>query len=365
MEDFKIQEPSKNAVKTAYPRWNDEKGGIKVPNETKSYLNFGIVGCGMIADIHAQALKSLAGVHLVGVADVSFAHAKSFAEKHGVFAYETYEKMLSDKTIDAICICTPSGFHAEQAKAALLAGKHTAVEKPIAMTVSDADSVIETAEKSGKLLSVISQLRFSEDVVRLKNAVLNESFGKIHFCNLSMKYWRDESYYSGSRWKGSRLLDGGILMNQGIHGIDLLRHVIGNATVISSVTDRLYHKIESPDTALALLRYDCGALGVLEATTAAFPGFDLKLEIIGEKGYAVFTEDHLTSFVIEGKEQPLASEAKSSGTASDPKAVGWKKHALQLRNFANAICGTAQLAVCGKDGRAAVALIADVYKENM
>lgn len=336
-----------------------------MPNETKSHLNFGIVGCGMIADIHAQALKSLADVRLVGVTDVSFPHAKSFAEKHGVHAYENYEAMLSDEKIDAICICTPSGFHAEQAKAALLSGKHVAVEKPLAMTVSDADAVIATAKKSGKLLSVISQLRFAEDVIRLKNAVEAEGFGKIHFCNLSMKYWRDESYYSGSRWKGSRLLDGGVLMNQGIHGIDLLRHVMGNVTVIGSVADRLHHKIESPDTALALLRYDCGALGVLEATTAAFPGYDLKLEILGTKGRAVFTEDHLTDFVINGEAQELTPKTQSSGTASDPKAVGWKKHALQLSNFADAICGNAPLAVCGEDGRAAIALIADVYKENM
>ena len=336
-----------------------------MPNETTSHLNFGIVGCGMIADIHAQALNSLDGVRLVGVADVSFPHAQSFAEKHGVHAYENYETMLSDEKIDAICICTPSGFHAEQAKAALLAGKHVAVEKPLAMTVSDADAVIATAKKSGKLLSVISQLRFAEDVIRLKNAVETEGFGKIHFCNLSMKYWRDESYYSGSRWKGSRLLDGGVLMNQGIHGIDLLRHVMGNVTVIGSVAERLHHKIESPDTALALLRYDCGALGVLEATTAAFPGYDLRLEILGTKGRAVFTEDRLTEFVLDGKAQELAPETKSSGTASDPKAVGWKKHALQLKNFADAIGGNAPLAVHGEDGRAAIALIADVYKENM
>ena len=334
-------------------------------NETKSFLRFGIVGCGMIADIHAQALKSISDVRLVGVTDVSLPHAKAFAEKHGVLAYESYEQMLADDTIDAVCICTPSGFHAAQAKAALLAGKNVAVEKPIAMTVSEADSVIETAKKSGKLLTVISQLRFSPDSIRLKEAVQSGKFGQIRFCNLSMKYWRDESYYSGSPWKGSRLLDGGILMNQGIHGIDLLLHVMGKTTVTSSVTDRLHHKIESPDTALALLRYECGALGVLEATTAAFPGFDLKMEIIGTKGYAVFTEDHFTTFIIEGEEQELLPETKSSGTASDPKAVGWKKHALQLKNFAEAINGVSPLAVKGEDGRAAIALISAVYQENL
>lgn len=333
-------------------------------NETKSFIGFGIVGCGMIADVHAQALRSLADVRLIGVTDVNLTNAKTFAEKYGVCAYETYEQMLADENIDAVCICTPSGYHAEQAKKALLAGKNVAVEKPIAMTVREADSVMEAAKQSGKLLTVISQLRFSPDIIRLKEAVQNGAFGKIHFCNLYMKYWREEAYYAGSRWKGSRMLDGGVLMNQGIHGIDLLRFVIGGVKAVGSITDRLYHNIEAPDTALALLRYDCGALGTVEATTAAYPGFDLKLEIIGANGYAMLEEDHLTALVIGGETQTLDSNVKSSGTASDPQAVGWKKHALQLRNFADAMRGIAPLTVCAEDGRAAVALISDIYGEN-
>ena len=332
-------------------------------NDAKSVVGFGIVGCGMIADFHAQALRSIAGARLIGVTDVSFAGAQIFAEKHGVTAYESYEEMLKDDAVRAVCICTPSGYHAELAKSALLAGKHTAVEKPIAMTASDADSVIEAAKKSGKLLTVISQLRFSKDAIRLKEAVQNGSLGQIRFCNLSMKYWREESYYAGNSWKGSRLLDGGVLMNQGIHGIDLLRYVIGGVAVIGSVTDRMYHKIEAPDTALALLRYDCGALGTLEATTAAFPGFDLNLEIIGEKGYAVFTQERLTSLVIDGEERITAVATPRLGTASDPAAVGWHNHALQFENFVEAIRGLAPLAVRGEDGREAVRLISDIYGE--
>lgn len=332
-------------------------------NDSKSVVGFGIVGCGMIADFHAQALRSIAGARLIGVTDVNFAGAQIFAEKHGVLAYKTYEDMLKDDAVGAVCICTPSGYHAELAKSALLAGKHVAVEKPIAMTVSDADAVIEAAEKSGKLLTVISQLRFSQDVIRLKEAVQNGSLGQIRFCNLSMKYWREESYYAGSSWKGSRLLDGGVLMNQGIHGIDLLRYVIGGVQVLSSVTDRMYHKIEAPDTALALLRYDCGALGTLEATTAAFPGFDLQLEIIGEKGRAVFTQERLTSLVIDGTENIKVSSPCKLGTASDPAAVGWQNHALQFKNFVSAILGKASIAVRGEDGREAVRLISDIYGE--
>ena len=332
--------------------------------EEKNVLHFGIVGCGMIAAVHAEALRSVEGAVLVGVADANPAYAVALAERFGVTAYESYEQMLQDPMIDAVCVCTPSGFHAQNAIAALRAGKHTAVEKPIAMTAKDAEEVISVAKESGKILTVISQLRFAPDVVRLKKAVSEGTLGSIRLCDLVMKYWRDESYYGTSAWKGSRALDGGILMNQGIHGVDLLRYIMDDVKVLSSVTARLHHKIEAPDTALALLQYGCGALGTIEASTAAYPGFDLRLEIIGEKGYAMFHEDRLESLIINGEEQIEKTEHVSGGTAADPKAVGSKKHALQLQNFVSAINGECSLAVSGEDGRLAVALITDIYQEN-
>ena len=152
-------------------------------------------------------------------------------------------------------------------------------------------------------------------------------------------------------------------MNQGVHGIDLLRYVMGEVTVLCGVTDRLHHKIEAPDTALALLRYECGALGTLEATTAAFPGFDLNLEIIGEKGYAIFSQERLKSLVIDGKEQIAVAMSGKIGTASDPAAVGWQNHALQFENFVSAIKGETPLAVRGEDGSNAVRLISEIYGE--
>ena len=330
----------------------------------KTAIGFGIVGCGMIADFHAQALRAVKGARLVGAADASVSGARIFAEKHSVRAYESYEQMLDDDAIDAVCICTPSGYHAELARMALLAGKHVAVEKPVAMTVSEADAVIEAAKNSGRLLTAIAQLRFSPDAARLREAVQGGSLGRIRFANLDMKYWRSEDYYSGSSWKGTRLLDGGVLMNQGVHGIDLLRYVMGDVTVLHSVTAKLHHQIEAPDTALALLRYGGGALGTLEATTAAFPGFDLKLEIIGEKGCAVFTQERLTSLLIDGEEQIADSVCGKLGTASDPAAVGWQNHALQFENFVCAIKGEAPLAVSGEEGREAVRLISEIYGEQ-
>lgn len=333
--------------------------------EEKKNLRFGIVGCGMIANIHAQALRSLEGVILAGVADARKESAEAFAEKYGIAVYENYESMLADGEIDAVCVCTPSGFHAENTLAALRAGKHVAVEKPIAMTAEEADEIIRTAKECEKLVTVISQMRFATDVIFLKDAIDTGKLGTLKMCDLYMKYWRDGAYYHSSPWKGNRALDGGVLMNQGIHGVDLLRHLIGGATVVGSISDRLTHKIESPDTALALLRYDCGALGVIEASTATYPGFEMRLEIIGERGYALFLDNHLEKLVIEGEEMALPEEEHvSDGTAHDPTAVGFQKHARQLQNFADAICGEAQLMVDAEAGRGAVALILDIYNEK-
>lgn len=333
--------------------------------EEKKNLRFGIVGCGMIANVHAQALRSLDGVILAGVADARKESAEAFAEKYGIAVYENYESMLADGEIDAVCVCTPSGFHAENTLAALRAGKHVAVEKPIAMTAEEADEIIRTAKECEKLVTVISQMRFATDVIFLKDAIDTGKLGTLKMCDLYMKYWRDGAYYHSSPWKGNRALDGGVLMNQGIHGVDLLRHLIGGATVVGSISDRLTHKIESPDTALALLRYDCGALGVIEASTATYPGFEMRLEIIGERGYALFLDNHLEKLVIEGEEMALPEEEHvSDGTAHDPTAVGFQKHARQLQNFADAICGEAQLMVDAEAGRGAVALILDIYNEK-
>ncbi len=331
--------------------------------EEKSVLRFGIVGCGMIAAVHAQALRSIDGVELVGVADALLQSAVSFAKRFDITAYESYEDMLADQTIDVVCICTPSGFHAQNALDALRAGKHVAVEKPIAMNVRDADEIIETANQCGRLVTVISQLRFAPDVLRLKKVLEEKRLGTLKMCDLYMKYWRDESYYGGSPWKGNLALDGGVLMNQGIHGVDLLRYLVGGATVVGSITDHLTHKIEAPDTAIALLRFDCGALGVVEASTAAYPGFDMKLEIIGDRGYAIFKENRLESLIIDGKEEVMPGEEHvSDGTANDPAALSFGKHAEQLSLFAQAIRGKCPVPVEAEAGRGAVSLIMDIYQ---
>lgn len=329
----------------------------------KKVLNFGIVGAGMIADFHAKAINSLENALLLGVCDAMNEKAQRFKEKYNIKAYQSFEEMLLDEKIDAVCICTPSGFHKQNAIAALNAKKHVVLEKPMAFTLEESNEIIAAAEKNGRLITVISQLRFSKDIQRVKKLISEGAFGKIVFADLYMKYWRSENYYSQSDWKGTRRFDGGgALMNQGIHGVDILLYLMGNARVLHSKNKTSYHDIEVEDQSVAMLEFKNGALGVIEASTCAFPGFERKIEIIGSNGCAVLKENRLEKLVINGKEEEICKNTETSKTASDPSAFDYNLHSLQLSNFIGAVFNENELLIDGTEGSRAVALIEEIYK---
>lgn len=326
---------------------------------------FGILGCGMIAGIHAAAIHEIENATLAGVADNFPAAAEKFAEKHACRAYPTYADMLADEEIDAVCICTPSGFHAENAIAALLSGKHVVLEKPMALSVADADRIIETCEKTGKLLTVISQLRFAEDIQWVKRLIADGSFGRISLCGLHLKYWRDPAYYSSSPWKGTLKFDGGgALMNQGIHGIDLLEYLVGPIKTARGKIATLMHKIETEDTAVATVEFEHGALGVIEGSTCAYPGFARRIEIHGDAGYVVLRETGVEKLMIRGKEVSVECSAPGVNTASDPANLGHHNHEMQIRNLLAAAEGKEELLVDCREGRRAVCVIESIYRSS-
>ncbi len=328
-------------------------------------LKFGILGCGMIANIHAEAIKNVEGAELIGAADARRESTEKFAEKYGVKAYSSFEEMLADKEIGAVCVCTPSFLHAENAIQALKAGKHVALEKPMALNTADADEIIRTCEETGKKLTVISQLRFSDDINKVKKLVEEGAFGKITLGDLYMKYYRSEEYYSSSAWKGKLAFDGGgALMNQGIHGVDLLTYILGDVKKVSGEIRTLSHKIEVEDTAAAVVEFESGALGVIEASTCAYPGFDRKIERHGDKGYAVIKEDKIERLMINGKKSGTEEEKAKAATSSDPSALSCALHARQLGNFVKAIDGKEKLVIDAEEGRKAVAIIRKIYGDE-
>jgi predicted dehydrogenase len=327
--------------------------------------NFAIIGCGMIANTHASALTHSEQVDLVGAWDLDPSRCETFCKKYDILAYSSIDDLLNDKTIDAVCICTPSLAHKEQAILALSHNKHVVLEKPMALTSEDAKEICEAAEKANKLLTVIFQSRFSKDIMYVKKLISENAFGKLCMCDLYMKYYRDPSYYSMSSWRGTIKYDGGgALMNQGIHGIDLLHFLVGDGKLLSGRVKTLVHDIEVEDSAIATIEYDCGAIGVIEASTCSSPGFRRKIEINGDKGYVIISDLDIERLYLNGEMIISNNITPHPATAASPTLESFEPHQKQIENFVAAINGKEELNVTSYDGYYAVKLIESIYSKS-
>lgn len=323
---------------------------------------FGLVGCGLIARIHAAAIQSMPQAVLAGVFDPVAASAQAFAQSHQCSVYPTLEDMLRDPELDVVNICTPSGTHAEIALAAARAGKHVVVEKPLAIHLDDAQAVVRAQKETGVQICVISQLRFAPDVQALHTAIQNGAFGRLILGSLSMRYYRSKEYYEKGGWRGRWATDGGgALMNQGIHGLDLLCYLCGPVVRVTATCKTLLHNIEVEDTLCATVEFENGAVGVLEATTAVQPGFPRRIEISGTDGSATLTEDTITLWQSRQPRSETASRWQMN-SANDPAAVDAAGHRLQLENLLAAIEGREKLLVDAEEGCNTVSVILGIYE---
>ena len=334
-------------------------------------IGFGIIGCGMISNFHARAIADAAGAKLIGVADRIPEPATKFAEDHGCIAYETVDAMLADPAIQAVSVCTPSGAHMEPALAVAAAGKHVIVEKPLEVTTERCDQIIDACEKAGVRLVAIFQSRFHESARLLKQAVDQGRFGKITLGDAYVKWYRSQEYYDSGAWRGTWKLDGGgALMNQAIHSVDLLLWMMGPVAEISAMTATMTHeRIEVEDIAIANLRFKSGALGVIEATTTAYPGALKRIEICGSEGSAVLEEEAIKQWQF-AKETPedamirerMANSNATGGGASDPTAIGHHGHTKIIEEAVAAISENRPSILDGKEGRRSIELIRAVYE---
>ena len=332
-------------------------------------LGFGIVGVGMIADFHAQAIAHTTGGRLVGIATRNADNARAFAAKHQVpFSTASVDELVARPDIDVVCITTPSGAHLEPALAAVRAGKHLVVEKPIEITTERADELIRAAEAARVKISPIFQARFGEGARTIKAAIDAGRFGRLVLASAYVKWHRTVQYYAGG-WKGRLAIDGGgALINQAIHGIDLLQWFAGMPSEVFSWNTRCVHTgIEGEDTATAALKFPGGALGTIEATTAAWPGWQRRIELCGENGSAALEDDHITRWEFRDAEPGDAairakkdSAALGSG-ASEPGAISFEGHRRQIQDLIDAIRDERPVAIDGREARKAVALIRGLY----
>jgi predicted dehydrogenase len=331
-------------------------------------LGFAIVGIGMIADFHAQALAHVNGARLIGVVSRDLAKAQTFAKKHGAaFATTDLAELVSRPEVNVVCITTPSGAHLEPALVAIEAGKHVVVEKPIEITLERVDRLLRAAEEKRVKVAPIFQARFGPGAIAVKAALDGGRFGRLVLASAYVKWHRTEAYYSG--WKGTLDLDGGgALINQSIHAIDLLQWFAGMpAEVFSFNTRRTHLHIEAEDTATAALRFESGALGTIEASTAVYPGWQRRLEICGERGSVVLTDDHLSRWDfrdVRPEDETIRASpdlaALGSG-ASAPNAINFAGHQYQLQNLVATLQGNSPLSIDGREARKAVAIIRALY----
>ena len=332
---------------------------------------FGIVGCGMISGFHARAIADVRGATLAACFDTREDAAQRFASEHHCRAYTNLGEMLADPKVSIVTIATPSGAHMEPAVAAANAGKHVIVEKPLEITLKKCDRIIEACEKNGVQLGAIFPSRFHDSSQKLKKAIDGGRFGRLTVADAYVKWFRSQAYYDSGAWRGTWALDGGgALMNQAIHSVDLLTWLMGPVAEIQANTATLAHeRIEVEDVAVATLRFENGALGVLEATTAAFPGYLKRIEIHGSEGSAVLEEEDLKAwdFAKPRKEdqailEEMQKHKSTGGGASDPSAIGHHGHAIQFRDFVDAVKKNRPPAIDGPEGRRSVEIILGVYK---
>ena len=333
-------------------------------------IGFGIIGCGLIADFHARAIDDVEGAKLVACYDTVAEAAARLAEKTGAKAYHDLRQMLADPAVAVVTVAAPSGAHMEPAVAAARAGKHVIVEKPLEITLDRCDRIIHACREAGVVLATIFPSRFYDSSGQLKRAVDQGRFGRLTLGDAYVKWYRTQQYYDGGAWRGTWDLDGGgALMNQAIHSVDLLAWLMGPVAEIRAQTALLAHeRIAVEDTAVATLKFANGALGVIEASTAVYPGYLKRIEIHGSAGSAVMEEEDITKWDFAEKkpedaeiEKRMSQRVSGGGGAADPAAIGHHGHARQFADVLQAIQKGSRPLVDGPEGRGSVEIILAIY----
>lgn len=320
-------------------------------------MKFGIIGCKTIAVMHKNAINAIPNAELAAVYDVNRAQAETLAQDTDAVVCDTLEELLGSD-IDAVCICTPSGLHAQQAVAAANAKKNIVLEKPIGVTQQQLSDIRAACKANQTVLTAISQLSFSEDFRTLKRLIHDGALGKLLLCDLSMKYYRSAEYFRDGGWRGTQAMDGGgALMNQGIHGISLMLQLMGDVKSVTAYSRTLLHDIEVEDTAVAMIEFKNGALGNVIATTSVQPSQARVMNIHGSKGTAVLTEDVLTKLRLEG-------EADYDAQNTTPKIFSEELHRRQIENFIHAVETGKKPVLDIESGCKPVELILAIYRSS-
>ncbi|MDQ3127697.1 MAG: Gfo/Idh/MocA family oxidoreductase [Chloroflexota bacterium] len=329
-------------------------------------LTIGLLGCGTISTQHLEAIAAVDGIRLGGVASASVERARTDGEHWGVPWTTDVGELLGRDDIDAVSILTPSGLHPSQALAALGKGKHVLVEKPIALTVAAADTVIAAAARQGLTLATVSQRRFEPAIAALQAAVAADALGTISLILAEGIYMRPQSYYDSADWRGTLDLDGGVLMNQAIHLVDVVRWLGGPVRSVAAHAATRTHTMEAEDDAIVSIQFASGVLGSIVATTSADAERPGEIRVHGDIGHVRIVGEAFREWQIPGRAAPETAPAQGPTATGTPASATWGTTAAgyirQYTDFVDAVRTGRAPVVTGEDGRNAVEIVTAAYE---
>jgi UDP-N-acetyl-2-amino-2-deoxyglucuronate dehydrogenase len=328
-------------------------------------FRIGIVGCGRISQYHVEAIRKVEGLTLAAVCDIDEARARATGEKAGVPSFASLDAMLRGAELDIVAVCTPSGLHPEHAIAAAKAGKHVVSEKPMALSLDAAKGMIDACEQAGTKLFVVKQNRLNPAVQLLKRAVDRGRFGRIFMANVTVRWQRPQDYYDAEPWRGTWALDGGAIMNQASHYVDLIQWLVGPVDSVMAKTATQARRIEAEDSGAAVLRFASGAIGVIEVNVLTYPrNYEGSITVMGETGTvkiggtSVNKVEHW-SFAEYDDDDKLV---ETGAINTNPPTVYGFGHEGYYRNVVAVLRGKARADTDGREGRKSLALILAIYE---
>src|SRR6266545_7006116 len=338
-----------------------------MPPPAGSRFKTALVGCGRIGERHARILASSPESRLVGLVDSELAKAQSYARKHGGRPYAEIREMIAAESPDMLAVCTPSGVHAEGVIAASRAGvRNIVVEKPMALRLPDADAMIEACDESGGRLFVVQQNRYNLAIQKLREALEAGRFGRLVLGSARVRWCRRQDYYDQASWRGTWAMDGGVFSNQASHHVDMLAYMMGEVASVKAMAATRLVSIEAEDTGLALLRFSSGALGVIEATTAARP-VDLEgsISILGQNGTVEVGGFAMNEMKVWRFADPLPEdEGVLERYRTNPPDVYGFGHHEYLNQAVRAIQTGAPAPIDGREGRKSLEVITAIYEAS-
>ncbi|AGX06493.1 hypothetical protein B14911_03299 [Bacillus sp. NRRL B-14911] len=326
-------------------------------------MNFAIVGCGFIAKKHAAAIDKTDAARLVAVCDKVPATMEFYKKEYDAEPYTELEQMLEVDDIDIVCICTPSGFHASIAVQIAEAKKHIIVEKPIAMSIEDTDKIIGACNLNNVKLAVVHPNRFRPVVQELRKIMDQGLLGKISHASCIVNWNRNQEYYDQAPWRGTKQHDGGVLMNQAIHNLDLLLWFMGTPDQVFSMEATRLRNIEAEDVSVGTIKFDSGALGTVEASTTVYPkNYEESITIFGEKGTVKIGGTNALYFEHLDIMDMTDDETKDLKDSIKADPWGTPGHQWIIEDMINAINENREPAVTGKDGKSVLKLVLFLYE---